>query len=646
MSGKVVKSSRQVSQACTFLLQAELAARRKTVQSLPRMWQLLDVISLLPAAAKKIRDPAFMYKGTFSRQGSDATFTMPEPLTPIPVDPPCMPSLRPIQPPRANAQAVSEPKPSTADHASAHMPTSAFPHLAPATTTTHQPSTAAAEPQIAAQGDNKAPSNIPTQQGLPPLPIASLVPAQGPLTDSQPLQQASYLAQQKAPLQHDPTVQTSAACQEADLVLTEGAYECLTATGMTPSYRRNWEIPFTVQRKLRQVSADPEAPSDFERHKQQVLMDVPLPKRLLNLREKHEMLYQHAVCQMGCSLFSQLQQEAAAEAGVAVGNVEPQQQEAVDQMFTDDDQMRPHWLSEDQPGIMPYSPSQDAPYSPSNDANLVHSMTGLTENSSLMPSQPLQPAAGAPSEPEPIPAHPQHDLSTSEAALPGASSFAQAAAPQGGSVAQEEHQRATAQPASQIGNPAQHGDQLRTATGCASPADPLPAALPAAASASLWSAMDIDGSDALDDHAADDAQYAAPQGDAVSRHGQGSAAATEATVDASNLPGSRAKDDEACIADKAQHGKAGKADNGQHGEAGKADSAQLGEAGTADDAQHGKAGKADSAQHGEAGLSYSSYRLGGYSVVTRAQTPLTVPPRPLGEVTLCNLMISWAPSVK
>lgn len=582
-----------------------------------------------------------MYKGTFSRQGSAATFTMPEALTPIPLDPPCMPSPRPIHPPSATAQAVSESKPSTADHASGHMPTSAFLLVAPATTTTYQPSSAAAEPQNASQGNSLAPRNIATQQGSAPLPVASLVPA--PLADSQPFQQASYLAQQKAPLQHDFTVQNSSACQEADLVLTEGAYECLTATGMTPDYRSNWEIPFTVQRKLRQVSADPRVPSDFERHTQQVLLDMPLPKRLLNLREKHEMLYQHAVCHMGCSLFSQLQQEAAGEAGMAAGNGEPQQQETnIDQMLTDDDEMRSHCPSEDQPGAMPYSPSQDAPYSPnndlpyypSNDANLVHSMTGLTENSSLMPSQQAQPAAGAPSEPESMSTHPQHDVSNRDMPIPAASSFAQAVAPQGGSMAQEEHQGATAQPASQVGSPAREGDQLRTATHRASPADLLPAALPAAASAGLWSAMDMDNSSALDDHTADGAQDAAPQGDAACRHDQGSAAA-EATVNASNRPGSRAQDGEACIADPAQHDEAGRADIGQHGEVGKADSAQRGEAGTADDAQHGKAGKADSAQHGEAGLSYSSYRLGGYSVVARALTPLTVPPRPLGEVTLC-----------
>ena len=259
------------------MLQAEVAAQRKTVQSLPRMWQLLDVISLQPAAAKKVRDPTLMYKGIISCQGSAATFIVPEPLTHIPLDPPCMPSLHPISPPPANAQIMSEPKPSKADYAPAHLPTSAFLHVAPATTTTHQPSTAAAEPQNAAQGDNKAPSNIPTQQGSALQPMGGMVQAQCSLTGKHPLQQASYLAQQKAPLQHDPTVQNSSACQEADLVLTAGAYECLTATGMTPSYRGNWEIPFTVQRKLRQVSAHPRGPSDSERHTLQVLMDMALP---------------------------------------------------------------------------------------------------------------------------------------------------------------------------------------------------------------------------------------------------------------------------------------------------------------------------------------------------------------------------------
>ena len=625
------------------MLQAELAAHRKTVQSLPRMWQLLDVISLQPAAAKQVRDPTLIYKGTFARQGSAATFILPEPLTSIPLDSPCMPSLRPIQPPAANAQAVPEPKPSTADHASAHMPTSTFTNVAPATTTTHKRSIAAAEPQNDAQGDTKAPNNIAAQQGSAPRPMGSTVQAQSSLTGNQPLQQASYLAQQKAPLQHDPTVQNSFACQEADLVLTEGAYECLTATGMTPGYRGSWEIPFTVQRKLRQVVAHPRAPSEFERHTQQVLLDMPLPKRLLNLREKHEMLYQHAVCHMGCRMFSQLQQEAAGEAGMAAGNGEPQQQEALDQIVIEQDQTWPHQSAEDQPGAMPYSPSQDVPHFPSHDllhspingANSVHSMTGLTENSSLMPSQLLRSAANAPSEPEPTPTHPQHDVSTSN--MPGASSSVQASARQDGSMAPEGSLRATAQPASQVGSPAREGDQLQTETGHAPPADPLPAAV----SAGLWSAMDIDNSIALDDHAAGGTQDAA-QGGAAAQH---DAAAGEGTVDASKLFGShdvrrdasklltsRAQEDEAGTADKAQHGKAGKADKAQHGKAG--------------NAQHGKAGKADDAQHGEAGLSYNSYRLGGYSVVARAQTPLTVPPRSLGKVRLCNLMVLLKPPIK
>ena len=616
-------------EAFVWLLQAEVAARRKTVQSLPRMWQLLDVISLLPAAAKKVRDPALMYKGTFSRQGSAATFVMPEPLTPIPLDPPCMPSLCPITPPLADAQAVSEPKPSTADYASAHMPTSASLHIAPATTTTHQPSTAAAEPQNAAEGHSEAPNNNPTQQGSAHRPMGSMTQAESPLINNRPLQQASYLAQQKAPLQHDPTVQNSDACQEADLVLTEGAYECLTATGMTPDYRGNWEIPFTVQRKLRQASADPRAPSDLEQHTQQVLLDMPLPKRLLNLREKHEMLYHCAVCQMGCSLFSQLQQEATgepvAEAGMVAGTGVPQQQEALDQMLTEDDQMRTYWPSEDQSGAMPYSPSRDVPYPPSShlahssshDANLVHSMTGLTENSSLMPSQQLQPAAAAPSVPEPISTHLQHDVSSSN--LSGVTSLAQASASPNGSMAHKERQGATVQHASQIGRPAREGDQLHTATRHAPAANPWPAALPAAALAGLRSAMDIDNGNALDDHAADDAQGAASQGNAASRPGQGGAFAGESAVDASKL--SNGHDVRKDAINLPTPG------------------AQQAEAGIADTAPHGEAGKAYNAQHGKAGLSYRSYRLGGYSVVARTQTPLTVSPKPLGKVTVCSSMV-------
>ena len=592
------------------------------------MWQLLDVISLQPAAVKKIREPTLHYKGTFSRQGAAATFIMPDPLTPIPLDPPCMPSLRPFTFPLSNAQAVPpDPTPSTADHAPAHMPTSAPDHVVPGTTTTaHHPSTVAAETQPVAQGDNEAPSSMAAQQGSALQPI-SVPLCQGLLATHQaePHHQASYLAQQKAPLQHDPVVQGSEACQEADLVLTEGAYECLTATGLAPGYRGDWEIPFTVQCKLRQVGADPKAPSDVERHQQQVLLDMPLPKRLLNLREKHEMLYQHAVCQMGCSLSSQIheQQEAAeaaaGEAGVAAETGELQQQEGVDEMLTDDDEMRPRSPSGDQPGTMPYSPSQNAPYSPSNDtpyspgngkdASQVHSMTGLTENSSLMPQQP-QPAAITPSDPDPTPPHPQHDLSTNDTM--GASLFAQAAS-QGGSMAQEVNR---IQPASQSGLAAQEGGHLHPEKSRASSAEPLPAALPAAASDAPWSAMDTDASDAPIGHAAADTRDAAAQDAAAHQHIEADTAAAEDIADFSVPSGSHIVHNETSYLTgcNAQHGDPGKADN----------------------AQHGDPGKADNAQHGEAGLRYSSYRLGGYSLVARAQLPLTVPPKPPLRVRLCN----------
>ena len=605
-----------------------------------------------------------MYRGTFSRQGSAATFAMPEPLTPIPLDPPCMPSLHPFHPPPADAQAVSEPKPSTADHPTAHMSTSASLHTAPATTNTHHPSTAATQPQNAAQTNDDAPYNISTQHGSGLQSANSFEQAQRPSnTSKQPHLQASYLSQQKTPLQHDPIVQNSHACQEADLILTEGAYECLTATGMTPSYRGSWEMPFTVQRKLRQVSADPRAPSDFERHQQQVLLDMPLPKRLLTLREKHEMLYQHAICQMGCSLFTHRQQEAGeagVEAGVEAGTVagtvaghgEVEQKEGWEQELTDDDHVRPRspslvWagtpfgspsrdLSYSPSHDMPYSPSNDAPYSSSNDAdNLVHSMTGLTDNSNLMPAQSPPPTANNnPSEPEPTPSDPQLGASTSDAPLPGALFFAQASAPQGGSMALGESQSPRAQLASQIGGIAQEGDQLPTETNWAASAELLPAALPAVVSDGPWSAMDIDATGALPDCAAEDAQGAGPQ------YTEGGSAVSGDAADASKPSGGHAVYPQTSYlpGSSAQHGAAGKADIATHGTAGTADSAQRGEAGTADNAQHGQAGTADSVQLREAGLSYRSYRLGGYSMVARAATPLTVPPRPHSKVTLWLLV--------
>lgn len=425
----------------------------------------------------------------------------------------------------------------------------------------------------------------------------------GPQPEPQPYQQASYLTQQKAQLQSDPVVQTTAQCMEADLILTEGAYECLTATGLAPGYRGNWEIPFTVQPKPR--GPDPKLGDKPDFHLQQVLLDTPLPKRLLNLREKHEMLYQHAVCHLGCSLFSQQQEaaEAAAREGGSAGTHGelPQQEGALDQMLSDDDLDRSSDF-EDAPGAdpyspnrdSPYSPSQDRPYSPSNnmlyshsdgmpsspgyDANLAEGMTGLTENSSLMP----QTAADTASESQPIPTHPGHDFSTSD--MPGVPLPAQAAS-QGGNVAAEERQPGSTQAASQARNTPQEEPQHSSATGYTLATDALPAALPAVSSDNLWAEMetDIDNDVIINHSAGGGAHDSGPQKPAAPQQQEGDAAPGEGTADAS-----------------------------RHADG--------------------------NPEHGEAGLCYQSYKLGGYSIVARAPLPLNVPIKRRLEVRPCCLL--------
>lgn len=599
--------SESVSQAYVGLLQAELTARRQTVQSLPRMWQLLDVISLLPAAEKKMREPDFLYRGIFSCQGATATFRMPEPLTHIPLDPPCMPSLRPVKAPAGNAQAASQPKPSASDDAPAHLPNSTSVQLPPATTT-QQPSTVASETQSAAPGDTQPPGSSTTQPGSALHPAGLLPQSQGGLLGPQPHQQASYLAQQKAQLQNDRVVQSTAQCMEADLILSEGAYECLTATGMAPGYKGNWEIPFTVQEK----PIDPKPGNKLDTHRQQILLDMPLPRRLLNLREKHEMLYQHAVCHLGCSLSRQQQEgaeEAAGEGGAAatLSKPPPQQQGEQDQMLSDDDLMEPHSAPQAEPGTIPYSPTQDTPYSPSDSilhspghdmpyspsygADRVDSMTGPSQNSSLMP--PLQPGAHTSFQPAPIIAQPRHDLSSNDMQAGSLSAWL------GSQVAMERLPNPT-RGVSQGGRAQQEDTQPASAAGHAVPTEALPAALPAVASddqADDHCALDTDiniNADAFFGHVArDSAQNAGPWGaDAAPQQGEGGAAHADATADASRHAGSSDPED------------------------------------------------------WEAGLCYRSYKLGGYSIVVRGPVPLKVPITRSLEVRICNLLVtgvqSWA----
>ena len=153
--------------------------------------------------------------------------------------------------------------------------------------------------------------------------------------------------------------------------MTDGAFECLSGT-WAPAYRLGWELPVTIRPKPTPDNAESQPSSQPEQHGKQVIIDSPLPKMMLNMREKHEMVYQHAVRKLGCDLWTdQLRARQAAQAhteqepnadGVAG---DQQHQQAEEQMYP------------------PYSPSNDtpmdAPYSPSNDPYIddQHSMHAM-----------------------------------------------------------------------------------------------------------------------------------------------------------------------------------------------------------------------------------------------------------------------------
>ncbi|KAL0044760.1 hypothetical protein WJX82_008644 [Trebouxia sp. C0006] len=213
-------------------IQAELLAQRSVVQGLPKLWQVAKLFSLQSIEQRKPRDPGMRHMATISRQGLPAVFSMPQPLTPIPLDQPCMPSLLTQQ------AAVSAPLPAfNTDHPN-------LPPIAPTTTTAQ--------------------------------------------TDSTP-----GLAD--VPLHQDGFCNSNPACQQADLLMTEGAFACLTGI-WAPSYRLAWELPVTIRAaNSAPDSGDPETCPPSEQHAKQVIIDSPLPRRMLSLREKHELLYQHAV---------------------------------------------------------------------------------------------------------------------------------------------------------------------------------------------------------------------------------------------------------------------------------------------------------------------------------------------------------------
>ncbi len=240
------------------------------------------------------------HMATISRQGHPTVFSMPQPLTPIPLDQPCMPSLLTQQ------AAVSGPLPAfNTDHPN-------LPPIAPTTTTAQ--------------------------------------------TDSTP-----GLAD--VPLHQDGVCNSNPTCQQADLLMTEGAFECLTGI-WAPSYRLGWELPVTIRATTSAHSGDPQTCLPSEQHAKQVIIDSPLPRRMLSLREKHELLYQHAVRKLGCDLWTRQQHaRQAAQASMAerpAAHQQPdhqqqQQQQAEELMYA------PYSPSNDAPVDAPYSPSTD-PY--------------------------------------------------------------------------------------------------------------------------------------------------------------------------------------------------------------------------------------------------------------------------------------------
>jgi len=303
------------------------------VQDLPKLWQLAKLFSLQSVVERKPRDPTMRHLATISRQGHPAVFSMPQPLTPIPLDQPCMPSLLTQQ------AAVNGPLPAfNTDHPN-------LPPIAPTTTTAQ--------------------------------------------TDSTP-----GLAD--VPLHQDGVCNSNPACQQADLLMTEGAYACLTGT-WAPSYRLGWELPVTIRAKNTAHSGDSQTSLLSEQHAKQVIIDSPLPKRMLNLREKHELLYQHAVSKLGCDLWTR--QQRARQAAQASMGERPAAHQQPDHQQQQQQQAEEHMYAH-------YSPSNDAPvdapYSPSTDPYIYDQHGMYNMPNSLTPTAADLPSASMGAAPYPM----------------------------------------------------------------------------------------------------------------------------------------------------------------------------------------------------------------------------------------------------
>ena len=109
-------------------------------------------------------------------------------------------------------------------------------------------------------------------------------------------QKLSMTGQALQPSVHqDAVCQGNGACQEADLLMSEAVFSSLAGT-FAPTYEQGWEIPVTIRQKH---PASQDSATASQAHTQVVMSD-PLVKRVMTLREKHDMLYFHAVRMIAC----------------------------------------------------------------------------------------------------------------------------------------------------------------------------------------------------------------------------------------------------------------------------------------------------------------------------------------------------------
>ena len=508
------------------------------------------------------------HMATISRQGHPTIFSMPQPLTPIPLDQPCMPSLLTQQ------AAVSGPLPaSDTDHPN-------LPPIAPTTTTAQ--------------------------------------------TDSTP-----GLAD--VPLYQDGVCNSDPACQQADLLMTEGAFECLTGI-WAPSYRLGWELPVTIRAKSTAHCGDSQTSLPSEQHAKQVIIDSPLPKRMLSLREKHELLYQHAVHKLGRDLWTRQQHaRQAAQANMGerpAAHQQPDQQQQQQQQQAEEHMYAPYSPSNDAPVDAPYSRSTDPYiYDQQGTYNMPNS---LTPTAADLPSAPMD-AAPYPTQgsgyflgdadstdgddnnseanafthavlgdgdDEPSSVQAQIDASAGDPSA-GGSADAQALdnviATAGNDPCAEDGPHEVAAAA---------GDGTGTSEPAAAKADERPTAEVAATAAAAHTTAEAQVGPT--DDAADDATAAAGTDDVTAAAGADDATAAAGADDATAAAGA----DDATAAAVAD------------------DATAAAEADELDDRAQGTTGEAAR----EAGVAYDSWQLGPYKLVIRTQLPAHLVQNPPPQV--------------